>query len=85
MGRITWRSALKVATDQTKDPFTDCTLSDEELDKEFDSGYGGSEGKDFTAWGETYVYFPVVYDGAEWVGWSLRNPCDTSTKHQGGE
>ena len=62
-----------------------CTLTDGQLDTPFDSGFGGIEGKPFTAWTENRVYFPVVYDGAEWVGSVPRNPCDEATEHQGGE
>lgn len=42
------------------------TLTKDGLNREFDDGFGGSEGEPFTAWGEKYVYFPVVYDGSEW-------------------
>ena len=62
-----------------------CTISDEELDREFDDGYGGSEGAPFTAWSENWVFFPICYDGAEWVGRAPRNPCDISMIHQGGQ
>lgn len=62
-----------------------CTLSEEELLVPFDNGYGGSEGKPFTAWSEDYVYFPVVYDGSEWIERAPRNPCDEPTEHVGGE
>lgn len=62
-----------------------CTLSDTEICDEFDTGYGGSEGKPFTAWSNKYVYFPVVYDGSEWIERVPRNPCDLSTHHVGGE
>ena len=62
-----------------------CTISDEELDREFDTGYGGSEGAQFTAWSENWVFFPICYDGAEWVGRAPRNPCDISMIHQGGQ
>ena len=62
-----------------------CTISDEELDREFDTGYGGSEGDPFTAWSENWVFFPICYDGAEWVGRAPRNPCDISMIHQGGQ
>jgi hypothetical protein len=62
-----------------------CTLSKKELEEEFNSGYGGSEGRHFTAWGKNWVYFPIVYDGAEWVGHAPRNPCNISMAHQGGE
>ena len=61
------------------------TLTEDELNREFDDGYGGSEGEPFTAWGEKYVYFPVVYDGSEWVGFAPRNPCDEKCSHVGGE
>lgn len=62
-----------------------CSISDAQLDKEFDGGWGGHEGAAFTLWTENRVYFPVVYDGAEWVGSVPRNPCYESTPHVGGE
>ena len=46
------------------------TMTEEELNKVFNDGYGGSQGCGFTVWSDNYVYFPVVYDGAEWVGYS---------------
>jgi len=61
------------------------TISDEELNKEFDSGYGMGEGCMFTAWSTNRVYFPVVYDGSEWVGSAPRNPCEESCRHVGGQ
>jgi hypothetical protein len=61
------------------------TLSPSEYAREFNDGYGGSEGMPFTAWTTNYVYFPVVYDGSEWVGSAPRNRCDIETDHQGGE
>ncbi len=60
------------------------TLTVKELNKDFDAGFGGTEGTPFTAWGEKYVYFPICYDGAEWVGSAPRNPCDEKCEHQGG-
>lgn len=78
-----WREEIKNAAGDDK--IIACTLTDEEMDVEFDGGYGGSEGKPFTAWSENYVYFPVVYDGSEWVGSAPRNPCDEATGHHGGE
>lgn len=62
-----------------------CTLTEEELLEEFHTGYGSIEGKAFTAWGEKYVYFPICYDGAEWVGKAPRNPCNEATEHMGGD
>jgi hypothetical protein len=53
--------------------------------REFDGGYGCSEGCKFTAWGGKYVYFPAVYDGSEWMAFVPRNPCLQATSHVGGE
>lgn len=55
--------------------------------EEFDNGYGTSEGYPFTLWTKTHVYFPVVYDGSEWVESVPRNPPDTPEpkEHVGGE
>lgn len=67
-----------------------CWGEDEEaalptFDTEFDSGYGGTEGGYFTVWTKSFVYFPVCYDGAEWVGSVLRNPIEGYTRsHVGG-
>jgi hypothetical protein len=76
----TWRK--KIA--EFGDTIIACTLSDEELDAEFDDGFGCPEGMPFTAWSERYVYFPVCYDGAERVGRAPRNPCDEANDHVGG-
>lgn len=83
----TWKEMLKEQFKETGDDFEkiETTLTEEEMTRKFSSGFGGSEGAPFTAWGEKYVYFPVVYDGAEWVGYAPRNPCDEKTSHWGGE
>lgn len=82
-----WKEMLIEVFKETGDDFEKMktTLTDEELVKEFCDGYGGSEGTHFTSWGENYVYFPVVYDGAEWVGYAPRSVCDIKTSHWGGE
>lgn len=61
-----------------------CTLLDDELDETFDSGFGAPEGKPFTLWTQKRVYFPVCYDGAEWVSSVSRVPDYVATKHVGG-
>ena len=61
------------------------TLTDEQLLKEFDSSYGHSQGLAFTLWTSNRVYFPVVYDGAEWVESVSRNPDGKPTHHVGGQ
>ena len=61
------------------------TMTDEQMNVQFNDGYGGSEGCAFTAWNDEYVFFPIVYDGSEWIGRAPRNPCDKAMSHQGGE
>ncbi len=78
-----WKGKIEAVAGE--DNIIACTLSDDELLIEFKDGYGLSEGNPFTAWGEKYVYFPVVYDGSEWVGKAPRNPCDEATEHMGRE
>lgn len=61
------------------------TLTDDEMVEMFHDGFGSSQGKSFTAWTENTVYFPLVYDGSEWVGSVSRHPNGQPTEHQGGE
>lgn len=70
--------------DETWDDVEAHTLTDEQLDREFDNGYGCTEGDAFTVWTKNHVYFPICYDGAEWVGFVSRNPDGKPTNHQGG-
>jgi hypothetical protein len=81
-----WEQKLKEAFESNKEDFSQmvCTLSKEERLIEFDDGWGGAEGAPFTAWGDKYVYFPICYDGSEWVGCAPRNPCNEAMSHQGG-
>ena len=78
----TWRELIKDTLDG--DSLIECTLTDEELDVEFDDSYGIYEGKPFTAWSKEYVYFPVGYDGSESVGRAPRNPRNEICEHFGG-
>lgn len=77
-----WKELIKEAA--KSDVIIHCTLSDEELNINFDNGYGLVEGKPFTAWSEKRVYFPVCFDGLECVESVPRNPCDESCEHFGG-
>lgn len=70
----TWRKELNDALRRTGDLLVACSLTDEELDTEFDDGFGAAEGKSFWCWGTKFVYFSVVYDGAESVGYVPREP-----------
>jgi hypothetical protein len=86
-GMTTWRKKLSSSMEDYDESFSDLvsiTLSDQELDEDFDYSFGGIEGKDFTAWTKNRVYFPVVYDGLEWVGSVSRHPDGKPTIHQGG-
>lgn len=87
MSRTTWRKEILETMKENKDlDITNyvTTLTEEELDIEFDDGYGGTEGLPFTLWTTWFVYFPVYYDGSEWCGSVYRNPTKIPTRHQGG-
>jgi hypothetical protein len=82
-----WTKAITKALDERGETFGDVesiTLNADELEEEFNCGYGSEEGRPFTAWTRNYVYFPVCYDGAEWVGSVPRNPNGEPTTHIGG-
>ncbi len=84
----TWRKELTEALAENKEGWGDVeanTMTASDMDTEFYSGYGGSEGCAFTVWTKHFVYFPVVYDGSEWVGCVSRNPDGKPTQHQGGQ
>ena len=84
----TWRELLIPALEgrgETWDDIRAITLTEEELDVEFDCGYGGTEGIPFTVWTDKWVYFPLQYDGAEWVGSVPRTWYGMiKTHHKGG-
>ena len=86
--KTTWRKLLVDTMEETNESFADIessTLTEAELDTEFDNGYGLSEGAPFTVWTKNHVYFPAVYDGAEWAASVSRNPNGHATNHVGGE
>lgn len=81
-----WKELIQYKMELQGETFEDvveCTLTDEDLMVEFYSGHGMSEGKPFTLWTTNRVYFPVVYDGAEWVESVSRNPDGKPTYHFG--
>ena len=73
MATTTWRKEISKCAGDDKIVF--CTLTEKELDAEFDNGIGAPCGVPFTAWSAKWVYFPVVYDGSESVYRVPRNPC----------
>ena len=83
----TWKALLSRALEERGESFSDLesnTLTEDDLVQEFDNSFGGVEGKPFTAWSAKTVYFPICYDGAEWVGSVSRHPDGKPTEHQGG-
>ena len=83
-----WKQSIQAEMNlhgETFDNVVDCTLTEEELIAEFDSSYGCSEGAPFTLWTANRVYFPVVYDGCEWVESVSRDPDGKPTQHFGGQ
>jgi len=83
----TWRKEITERMVENKD--TDInnyitTLTEEELDTEFDKGHGQTKGLPFTLWTSWWVYFPIEYDGSESCGSVARNPTSNPTWHQGG-
>ena len=84
--KTNWKELFEETFPLTKDKLSDLvmTLNMKELEERFDSGYGGAEGRPFTAWSKDWVYFPVCYDGSEWIGFVPRNPCEIATEHKGG-
>jgi len=82
-----WKTFLEEAMADHNETFEDIvsnTMTDEEMEKEFDPGYGGEEGRHFTVWTKSRVYFPVCYDGAEWAESVSRDPDGIPTAHVGG-
>mgnify|MGYP003510497222 FL=1 len=82
--RILLEEAIAEAEGLTLSEAESCTLTDEELDVEFYAGFGSPNGERFTLWTKNKVYFPVCYDGAEYVGCASRNPDGKPTEHIGG-
>ena len=83
----TWKTELEEEMEkhgERLDDLISCTMTTEEMLVEFYAGHGGEEGIPFTAWTEKRVYFPIMYDGAEWVGSVSRHPDGIPTEHKGG-
>ena len=83
---MSWNRLLKLEMEMRGENFDErvCTLDEDAMNTEFYDGFGHIQGQPFTAWGKDWVYFPICYDGSEWVGSAPRNPCDISLEHQGG-
>lgn len=87
MENTTWRKEIEFALSLNGEKWSDIvhiTLNKEDLDINFNSGYGTTYGKPFAMWTTNYVYFPVQYDGSEWVESVKRNPDNKPINHIGG-
>lgn len=81
----TWRKELAESRGDDQTPVIAVAPDEATPDVEFDDGYGGSNGPAVLVWTETHVYFPVVYDGAEWLDSAPRNPTPEGQGHVGSE
>lgn len=82
-----WKKLIENEMKERNETFADlesCTLSSAQLTAGFNSDFGAVQGVPFTAWTAKTVYFPVCYDGAEWVGSVSRHPDGKATEHIGG-
>lgn len=87
MSTSTWKEMLEEEMKYRGETLADLeanTLTEADMAKEFDCSWGGTQGVPFTAWTANTVYFPVCYDGSEWVGSVSRHPDGKPTRHQGG-
>jgi hypothetical protein len=86
MAMTTWDALLAEAMEVANDPGPVAAKAPDEaaFQVEFDDGYGSSEGLDVLAWTDVRVYFPVVHDGAEYLGSAPRNPQMEGQSHVGG-
>lgn len=82
-----WKTMLEDALKANRESWSDIesnTMSEADMDKQFNSDFGGVGGCAFTVWTTASVYFPVIYDGATWVGRVSRHPDGKPTTAQGG-
>ena len=88
--KVNWRDKLERELESNGETLADVVSAVPPLDhpewrREFNDGYGGSEGCSFAVWTGGFVYFPAVYDGSEWVESVPRNPNGFAIDHIGGE
>jgi hypothetical protein len=81
----TWREHFESARSDDSTRVIAVAPDEATLDVPFYDGYGGSEGPAVLIWTEARVYFPVVYDGSEWIASAPRNPVAEGQHHVGGE
>ena len=84
----TWQTLITEALKNNKETWDDVESMTPKkgrwLEYLFDDDFGSVDGVPFTIWTKNRVYFPVCYDGSEWVGSVSRNPDNNPTYHIGG-
>ena len=85
--RTTWLDQLRIARIAADDTEGDAILAPNAaaFNAEFYDGYGTAEGPPVAAWTRRRVYFPVTYDGAEWLDSAPRAPQENGQEHVGGQ
>ncbi|MGH3098473.1 MAG: hypothetical protein ACRDMV_21010 [Streptosporangiales bacterium] len=83
--QTTWKTELAQTMQETGDTSPVIAYAPDEAAFDIQFENGGSNGPDVLAWTKTRVYFPVVYDGAEWLGSAPRNPQAYGQHHVGGK
>lgn len=71
MPTVTWRKEILAAMEDHGETWADvvsCTLTEAELDWEFENDYGSNDGLPFTLWTHRRTYFPTDYYGGGSVG-----------------
>ncbi len=85
---VTWRELIAKEMNRVGETWSDVTsmtLSQSELDSNFDDGVGSDPpiGIPFALWTHSRVYFPVKVDWGEYVGSASRHPDGKPIKHVG--
>ncbi len=82
----TWRDLITKEMTLAGESWADVvsmTLTQAQLDTEFNDGLGCPEGIPFALWTHDRVYFPGQTEGAEYVGSASRNPDGKPIQHVG--
>lgn len=85
--KTTWKEQIKEEMKFYGESLSDIvssTISEDEMNREFNNSYGIVKGISFTVWTANRVYFPADYDGSEWCASVSRNPDGKPTAHIGG-
>ena len=83
----TWKEKIQIEMDLYGESLSDIvssTISEDEMNKEFNNSYGLIKSITFTVRTANRIYFPAGYDGAEWCVSVSRNQGGKPTAHIGG-